>query len=327
MQKIEEENKKLEESAHKYEEKYEKFQISPISSEKMNFPTFYLTRDEIVEYNEEFKKSGIDLKVVPMSEYLSLNKSQGNSTDPDTVIEKFGNSIFNFDEEKEEDQKYKEDDLPGNDKPNIKEFRYANKEYLGKKKKRESNESKEYIKSSENKKISSFNIEINKNQIKWDDIKKEMKKRNLCQKIKMPKKKKKEKKQNDINAKKKEINLDFSNIFRKLKETCEYNKNEEKRCKEVIQEIEEQCKNLTENGLIQMANDKKIRRIGNEFSIDELRKKNLNFLENLLCDIKQNSEVFDKLDQKRNPTIRAKEIKEELINKSKEKEYNSTESK
>ena len=313
MQKIEEENKQLDQSAHRYEENYQTFQMP----KKFNFPTICLTRDEIIEFNEECKRSGIGLKVVPLSDYLNLNKPQGIHTDPDTVIEVLGNSAINLKEEVEEEEpKSKEDSKSESSIKIIEELQNnSNNQFLNKKKRRTTidDKSKESSKSSEEinyslySENSSFSIEINKKGLKWDEIKNDMKNKKID---KMPKMK---------NSSKKDINSNFSNIFKKIKETCDYNKNEENRFEEVIREIEDKSKNLTENGLIQMANQRKIRLIGYQFSIDELRKKNLNYLENLLVDINQNSECFDKLDQNRNPTIRAKEKKEEFIRISKER--------
>ena len=322
MQKIEEEYKQLDQSAHRYEENYQTFQMP----KKFNFPTICLTRDEIIEFNEECKRSGIGLKVVPLSDYLNLNKPQGIHTDPDSVIEVLGNSAINLKEEvKEEEPKSKEDSKSESSIKIIEELQNnSNNQFLNKKKRRTTidDKSKESSKSSEEinyslySENSSFSIEINKKGLKWDEIKNDMKNKKMDKRKNNSKKSKKPKMKN---SSKKDINIDFSNIFKKIKETCDYNKNEENRFEEVIREIEDKSKNLTENGLIQMANQRKIRHIGYQFSIDELRKKNLNYLENLLVDINQNSECFDKLDQNRNPTIRAKEKKEEFIRISKER--------
>ena len=309
MKNIEEEFNKLNKKAHNDEEIYRNFQLFP---EKMNFPTIFLTKEEIVEFNEECKKSGIDLKVVPISEYLNINNPKINHADPDSFMEMVSNSVIHLEEEEEEDEKCKEDK---NSENSVGMF--LKNELLNKKKNRDDDESMEYSKSSKEENNSSnksdrsiYSSEINKNQLELNESQSENKDMNLNKKYNKSKK----------SIKSKTKNLDMNNYFYKIKETSTYRKNEDKRCREVIQEIEEKTKNLTENGLIQLSNAKKIRRIGNEFSTYELKKKNLNFLEDLLLDIKQNSEVFDKLDKDRNPTIRAKEQKEELLYKEKEKE-------
>ena len=65
-------------------------------------------------------------------------------------------------------------------------------------------------------------------------------------------------------------NFDFNNYFKKIKETRNQQQNEEKRKEKLIKEISENSQFLTKEGLNDIAHNKHIKLVGNEFKIDDL---------------------------------------------------------
>ena len=70
----------------KLHNEYKLYSNTEVTAENYNFPHIYLTDEEIGEFNEECRKAGIDLKVVPLSDYK--NVAENNlKVDPDKKIE------------------------------------------------------------------------------------------------------------------------------------------------------------------------------------------------------------------------------------------------
>ena len=65
----------------KVEEEDEKYKNFRINGENYNFPHIYLTDEEINDFNEECKRCGIDLKVVPLSDYMNFNLAENEEVD------------------------------------------------------------------------------------------------------------------------------------------------------------------------------------------------------------------------------------------------------
>ena len=82
---------KFQEKVDKEEEIYENFRIS---AEDYNFPHIYLTDKEIIEFNEECKRAGIDLKVVPLSEYMNISGGRIEEHNIESDIELLNNSFI-----------------------------------------------------------------------------------------------------------------------------------------------------------------------------------------------------------------------------------------
>lgn len=298
------------------------------ANENFNFPLIYLSDAEIIEFNEECKKSGIDLKVVPLSDYMNLSKEIiPNSTSDLSLFENsLTSKIKEIKEDTQEEEKFISLNLNRTNKSK------ENKEndgkiYINKKRKRNFNESQteEIEKENEgykpNESISGnvdnikteSSISFNSNEIKKGKSRINAKKEKNLKKKKDCDEKNKKKKKNNNN-----VNAFFNNCLRKFKETSELQQNEEQRKKELIEEILEMSKYLTEDGLKEMASNKHIGLIGNQFKEWDLKKLNAKKLENLLCDIEMNTN-FNKLEPDRKKDINTIKLKEELKKKSDDK--------
>lgn len=339
MLSVTEEMKHLKEKADNLCENYENFEIN---TENFDFPFVYLTDDEIIQYNQEFKRIHSKIQVIVLSDYmnLKLNKEVDHSIESNMnlLTNSYKKSIKDILDEEEEEKNKNENDINiiSNISNNNSKEKKQNK-YINKKRKRKGNsplKKENKIKSqNKNKKIDKSNISynnINDNDDESDftfktsyDKKKEKKKEkkkmnnNKINKNNKPKKNNNylNKRKTSIKLTKDKINIDFNNYFKRIKETRNQQQNEEKRKKELIQEISENSQYLSKEGLNDIAINKHIRLVGDEFKIDDLNHRNVNQLEILLGDIKMDAN-FNKLEPGRKENIRAIKNKEELERKS-----------
>lgn len=310
---IEEEFEKLKEKVQKQEEKYENFQMT---SDNLKLPHIFLTSKEINEFNQECEKSRLNLKVVPLFDYMNLlmAKEEDRSIDSDfSLIEKSYISKIKDDEQEEEKHNNKRIILSKSNKgKNV-------NNYLNKKKERDfkENEKEEEIKINENcddNDDSFFSFKSNLQVNKVESLNKnKAKKKQLIKRNHLNKKTQKIK-----HAKNNDVNINFNNYFKKIKETGEQLKNIDKRKEELISEISENSQNLTKEGLKEIADNKHIRLVGDQFKINDLNQKTVNQLEILLGDIQINSNV-NKLEIDRKDDIKTIKNKEEMERKSHER--------
>lgn len=324
---------KFQEKVDKEDEIYENFRIS---AEDYNFPHIYLTDEEIIDFNEECKRAGIDLKVIPLSEYMNISGGKSEEHNIESDIEMLNNSFI---ERKEDDEEEKTNEERKSRNNWINNDKIENdKNLIGKKHKRkviETDEEEEVDKKDENnsnfdeKSFKSFksSIDFNKNKLEdfklnKDKIRKNNKnKKQFKDKKKYPKKnieKEKNEKKNKKNPKNNNINDNFNNYFKRIKETSLTYKDEDKKVEKIIKDIIEKSQYLTKEGLKEIADSKHIRLIGDELSIVQLKKLSLNQLANLLTNIEINTKIY-KLDTNRKDNIKKIRNKEELEKKSRER--------
>ena len=297
--------------------------------DNFNFPFIFLTDEEIIEFNEECKKSGIDLKVVPISDYMNLPKEiyPSNISDLSNLFENsFISKIKEVKEDTQEEEKFiplnqnssfnlnqinKSKENKGNNKKiyiNRKRKRYSNESESEEEEKDENKSNENYIGNSDNNKSGS-SISFNSNEIK------EGKSRINANKEKYPKKKKDLDKKNQKKKKdNKNIINPINNLMKKVKETSDLQLNEEKKKKELIEEILERSIYLTEEGLKEIAESKHLGLVGDQLKELDLKKKSINQLETLLCDIEFNIKV-NKLDPDRKKDINTIKLKKDLERK------------
>ena len=326
---------KFQEKVDKEDEIYENFRIS---AEDYNFPHIYLTDEEIIEFNEECKRAGIDLKVVPLSEYMNISGGKNEEHNIESDMEMLNNSFIEKKEDYEEEKANEERKSQNNSMINYDKIGY-DKNLIGKKHKRkviETDEEDYDVKKDDKnsnfdeKSFKSFksSIDFNKNKLEDFKLNKDKNKKNsknkkqYKDKKKNPPKKNIEKenneKKNKKNPKNYNINDNFNNYFKRIKETSLTYKDEDKKVEKLIKDIIEKSQYLTKEGLKEIADSKHIRLIGDELSIDQLKKLSRNQLENLLTNIVINSN-FGKLDPYRKDNIKKMRNKEELEKKSRER--------
>lgn len=322
MYNIEEEFAKYQEKVEKENKKYENYEIT---AENFNFPHIYLTDEEIKEFNAECKKAKIDLKVIPLSEYMDISSVERDDRDINEDM-KFLDNCFIQKDEFEEEKKEEEKNI--NNNINFENIIKNVNEYIGKKQKRVINDDSDESEASNDRSSFSFksSIELNKNKLKKEKEHKNNKYKNKSQNH--PKKivndEKYIKKKKNINNNKKEGNNKnnekniIDKYFKKLIDTSEYEQNIPKRGNELVEEIQEKSQNLTKEGLQDMAKNRHIRLVGDEFKIDDLKKMSVNKLESLLNDININSDI-NKLEPNRKDNIKTIRNKEERERRSKER--------
>lgn len=308
----------------KVEEEDEKYKNFRINGENYNFPHIYLTDEEINDFNEECKRCGIDLKVVPLSDYMNFNLAENEEVDIESNM-KIVNNCYIEKKEVEEDEKSNEEEIIRNHSTTCAKIDY-NTSFIGKKRNivedDETEKSNDKNSQTDEKSNNSVKSSINFNRNKLDDdipINKNNKKNKKGQKKKNPKQKgKKEKIKKKNISKNVNINDKFNNYFKKIKETSLKYQNEDNEKKQLIDEISKKSKNLTLEELKNIADSQHIRIIGDELNIYQLEKLNSNQLENLLTNIVLNSN-FGKLDPHRKDNIKKIRNKEEWEKKSKER--------
>ena len=294
----------------KEDEKYENFNIT---AENFKFPYIYLTEEEIIEFNEECEKSGLDLRVSPLSDYMKYsfpNKGKPIINDNMKII---NNAFLQRINDYEEDKKNLNIDY---------KYKYVN-EFIGKKHRKYDSDDDSNDKN--NDKRSSFsnksNININRiklEKLKLDKAKRKGKSQNVKIKVdeerNIKNKKNKKKQQKKDNC---DINM-MNKLFAKIKDSAVQKRNEIEIKRQLIKEILEISHNLTKEGLKDLSIKYNIRLVGDQFSVDALGKKNNNQLKNVLFDIKTNSRLY-KLESNRKDSIKTIKNKEEWERKSYEK--------
>ena len=163
---------KLQEKVDKEEGIYENFRIS---AEDYNFPHIYLTDEEIIEFNEECKKAGIDLKVVPLSDYMNISSSKNDVCNNIKSNMELVENSFIENKGDEEEEKFFEDEKSQNNSINFDNKIENNKQYIGKKNRRKVISDEEEDKSNEknsntDKSYKSFKSSIEFNRHTLEDV-------------------------------------------------------------------------------------------------------------------------------------------------------------
>ena len=326
---------KIKEKAQNEDKLYENCQVT---ANNYNFPHIYLSDEEIQEFNDECRKAGLDLKVVPLYEYMNSSQDKlglDSSKKAKLISDCFINIPNNEVEEEEKKNSFMNDfSINFESDDNKKE---PEKKYLNKKRKKilnDSENSMEENKSIENKNnsnddqsMSSFSItNAKKNRTKINKKNEKNKSKNPANDrrknpttIKVPKKSKNNfGKDNKEKKDKMNINNNMNKYFKRIKETSAEFQNEEINKQNIIEEIMKRSENLTKDGLKGMANNKHIKLVGDQFKITDLKGKNLPQLKGILEDIKINSDITI-LDNDRKNVIKNIRNKEEMQRKSQER--------
>ena len=326
---------KIKEKAQNEDKLFENCQVT---ANNYNFPHIYLSDEEIQEFNDECKKAGLDLKVVPLYDYMnsSQDKLELNFSKKAKILSDCFINIPNNEVEEEEKKSsfMNEFSINFDSDDNKKE---PEKKYLNKKRNKilnDSENSMEENKSIENRNnsnddqsMSSFSItNSNKNRTKINKKKEKNKSKNPANNrkktvttVKMPKKSKNNfGKDNKEKKDKMDINNNMNNWFKRIKETSAECQNEEINKQKIIEEIMKRSENLTKDGLKEMANNKHIKLVGDQFKITDLKGKTLPQLKGILQDIKINSDII-MLDNDRKNVIKNIRNKEEMQRKSQER--------
>ena len=295
-------------------EEEEKYENTEVSTENYNFPYIFLTDKEIKEFNEECIKSDIDLKVISFSEYMNISEGEKDEQDIDFVMNLLGKSFKEIRKKKNVSK-----DKTRINKMNINDIMNNVNNYIEKKQKKIINDDDEDDKSSLSF-ISTNNIpkilkkeksDKNKEKFESKNADKNDKKTSENKTHKKLKKKRKTDKNEDINHK-------FNLHFKKILEAGKQSKEDEQGKNILINEIQEKSQYLTLEGLKEYANIRHIKVIGDEFSINDLKQKNINQLSSILNDININTNI-NKLDINRKENIRSMRNKEEREKKINEK--------
>lgn len=326
---------KIKEKAQNEDKLFENCQVT---ANNYNFPHIYLSDEEIQEFNEECRKAGLDLKVVPLYEYMNSNqdKLELNSSKKAKLLSDCFINIPNNEVEEEEKKSSFMNDFSINFDSDVNK-KGPEKKYLNKKRNKilnDSENSMEENKSIENRNnsnddqsMSSFSItNSNKNRTKINKKKEKNKSKNPANNrkktvttVKMPKKRKNNfGKDNKEKKDKMDINNNMNNWFKRIKETSAECQNEEINKQKIIEEIMKRSENLTKDGLKEMANNKHIKLVGDQFKITDLKGKTLPQLKGILQDIKINSDII-MLDNDRKNVIKNIRNKEEMQRKSQER--------
>ena len=326
---------KIKEKAQNEDKLYENCQVT---ANNYNFPHIYLSDEEIQEFNDECRKAGLDLKVVPLYEYMNSSQDKlglDSSKKAKLISDCFINIPNNEVEEEEKKNSFMNDfSINFESDDNKKE---PEKKYLNKKRKKilnDSENSMEENKSFENKNnsnddqsMSSFSItNAKKNRTKINKKNEKNKSKNPANDrrknpttIKVPKKGKNNiGKDNKEKKDKMNINNNMNKYFKRIKETSAEFQNEETNKQNIIEEIMKRSENLTKDGLMEMANNKHIKLVGDQFKITDLKGKTLPQLKGILEDIKINSDITI-LDNDRKNVIKNIRNKEEMQRKSQER--------
>ena len=326
---------KIKEKAQNEDKLFENCQVT---ANNYNFPHIYLSDEEIQEFNDECKKAGLDLKVVPLYDYMnsSQDKLELNFNKKAKILSDCFINIPNNEVEEEEKKSSFMNEFSINfDSDNNK--KEPEKKYLNKKRNKilnDSENSMEENKSIENRNnsnddqsMSSFSItNSNKNRTKINKKKEKNNSKNPANNrkktvttVKMPKKSKNNfGKDNKEKKDKMDINNNMNNWFKRIKETSAECQNEEINKQKIIEEIMKRSENLTKDGLKEMANNKHIKLVGDQFKITDLKGKTLPQLKGILQDIKINSDII-MLDNDRKNVIKNIRNKEEMQRKSQER--------
>ena len=252
-------------------------------SQENNVPYILLTEDEIIEFNENCQKSGIDLKVVTLDEnnqnclecYLQFNEEESEEEN----------------EQNEQNEVIKENNLVSDNFNN----------YLGIKRNKSFTKEKDDLDEDEGKDKNEEFKQLERS-FSFNDKFGKVKEKPKNKKEKPKKKSKKSKSIKDI--------LDIP-LFKKISEESKYNKEEKEIRKDIIKEIQEKSQDLPKGVLQEYMDKQKIKLfLGYELSKNDLEKKKTNQLKSILNDIIINSKIY-KLNINREPNIRSLKIKEE----------------
>ena len=336
-------DEEFEEYDKKIKEEEKIYKNTEVKPENYNFPYIHLTDEEIIEFNEECKKSNIDLKVVPLSEYMNISSGEIEEQEIDNVMELIGRTLKSrkVEEEKENES---------NNKMEIKDIMKNVNKLIGKKRRGkvicdEDEDNEENFQ--DDKSLNSFisaNTIIDRNRIKKDNKKGKGKSKS---KLKDSKKRNNNKNKNDSfddykdednfskdddsgNKPKKlykrkkiqspgDLSGTCQHIFKRIIEAGKQSTEDEKRKEKIIEEIQEKTQLLTPEGLKEYAKLKHIKIIDNQFSIYELKQKSNNQLDAILSDIDINGGLINKLDVNRKDNIKTIRNKEEREKKKNEK--------
>jgi len=296
-------------------EEEEKYENTEVSTENYNFPYIFLTEKEIKEFNEECLKSDIDLKVVSLTEYMNISEGEKDEQDIDFVMNLLGKSFKEIRKKKNVSK-----DKARINKMNINDIMNNVNNYIEKKQKKIINDDDEDDKSSLSF-VSANNIPKVSKKEKSDknkekvEVKNNDKNDNEIPENKKAHKKIKKKKKTEKNE---DINHKFNLHFKKILEAGKQSKEDEQGKDLLINEIQEKSQYLTLEGLKEYAKNKHIKVIGDEFSLHDLKQKNINQLSSILNDININTDI-NKLDINRKENIRTMRNKEEREKKNNEK--------
>ena len=302
----------------------QKYANTEVKIENYNFPHIYLSDGEIEEFNSLCDKLGVDLKVVPITDYMNLNSPEKNPNE-------------NKDEDDDEESEYARMErvdkvmnylgthfLPDMDKNKLimdKDEDFIMNEvnnYIGKKQQRnffehthmstqKNNENNELSNLSENnkgkksitrkKRQNKTDEEIDNDYLMKDSEKKISKKKNICK--------------NDSN-----LQENFNFFFKKITDTVQEQENDKKRKAPLINEILEKSQLLTPEDLQELAKKKHISVINDiNLSENDLKKRDVRKLDDILVDINFNSNV-SKLKNEKRENIKKIKQRKNLVNQS-----------
>ena len=270
MRNIDEEFEKYDKKVREEEKRYAN---SETKWKDYNFPHIYLSDKDIKEFNNKCVELGIDLKVVPIDEYMNLNKPEKKED--------------NNDEEKMDDKMEKID----------KAMEYLSKNFLPDKKKKLNlikdnsyiiNEVNDYIGKKQRRIADNHSEEENNNNS--NSLSKEDEK-DEDDEIEKRGRKIKNKRKNKGNVN--QLPQKCDDYFRRIKNTRKIEINDEKRKNPLIKKILEKSQYLTQEDLKLLAKLKHIPVIDDTILCEfDLNKKHVNFLDSFLVDIKFNSEIL-----------------------------------
>ena len=318
-----------EEKVRNEQEIYKNFEVS---EEDYAIEKIYLTDDEIIEFNRICEEEGLDLKVLPLSQFTERYLE----VDDDIIDEEIDIFSQTFIDKAKEDEEKQNNSLNSNQHNFNLDYKikYVN-EYIGKKQKKNITESdyedksdekhSDYEENSKHSQKSPENMdEINKMEIeqpietKKRDIQKILNKnKNKSNKIIEDEEDVKYNIKKKKNEKKEETNDNFFKYFGKIRNSSIDQQNEIKRKKDLIDKILENSQYLTKEQLNEISQNNHIKIVGHQLSIYDLKQKRENQLNDILVNINYNSK-FGKLEPNRE-NIRNILNKEEMERKKYER--------
>ena len=290
MRNIDEEFEKYDKKVREEEKRYAN---SETKWKDYNFPHIYLSDKDIKEFNNKCVELGIDLKVVPIAEYMNLNKPEKKEDNNDE--EKMDDKMEKIDKAMEHLSK---NFLPDKKKKLnlIKDNSYIINEvndYIGKKQRRiADNHSEEENNNNSN--------SLSKEDEKDEDDEIEKRGRKI---------KNKRKNKGNVN----QLPQKCDDYFRRIKNTRKIEINDEKRKNPLIKKILEKSQYLTQEDLKLLAKLKHIPVIDDTILCEfDLNKKHVNFLDSFLVERKEQKKNQDLISsQKTAESSRLKVIQDE----------------
>ena len=296
-------------------EEEEKYRNTEVKMSDYDFPHIYLTESEIEEFNKDCEKNNIDIKVVPLADYMNinspskyLNNEDENIDDRLGRIESLAEYLGNHFLKNKGKPKKKEKEEENEDIDMEKDGKFIKNKVINYLKKNEFKMKKEFPKDESDKNLFNNSEEEDKDDHSFEDDSGE----NSEDKGKKVKKKNTKLKKEDFSNEK------FNSYFKRIRATKQVQDDDAKRKPSLIKEILDNSQLLTPEELKSLAKNKHISMVDDTtLSEYDLKKKDIKELDRINVDLNFNSNIL-KLNNDNKESIKRKKERIEREKKSKE---------